>query len=233
MGMFDFVSTVGKKLGIEYFEQQERAKKIDEESARVAAQTELAIKLRADMKAKVESLGLKLESFNVLLDGATAQPQGTVQSQADKEKVVMCLGNFAGVDRVDDAALRVVNPEPPGVFHEVRKGDTLSLIAKAYYGIIMAYPEIATANQPLIENVDKITPGWIVRIPVISHIVYTSKQGDTLSGIAKTMYGDLKKYPVIFEANTDQLSNPDVLKPNTALKIPILFPLPQARPNVS
>lgn len=233
MGMFDFVSTVGKKLGIEYFEQQEHAKKIEDENARRTAQTELATRLRADMKAKVASLGLQLENFNVLLEGTTAQPQGTAHSQADKEKVVLCLGNFSGIDRVDDAGLAVVNPEPPAVFHEVRKGDTLSLIAKAYYGIIMAYPHIATANQPLIENVDKVTPGWILRIPPLDAFTYVSKPGDTLSGIAKTMYGDLKKYPVIFEANRDQLSNPDVLKPNTTLKIPVLFALPQSRPQVA
>lgn len=233
MGVFDFVSTIGKKLGIEHFEQQERAKKIEEESARRLAQAELATKLRAEMKAKVDSLGLKLEEFNVLLEGSTALPQGTAHAQADKEKVVLCLGNFAGIDRVDDSGLKVVVPEPPAVFHEVRRGDTLSLIAKAYYGIIMAYPEIAAANQPLIADADKITPGWIVRIPPLTHFSYTSKPGDTLSGIAKTMYGDLKKYPLIFEANRDQLSNPDVLKPNTTLKIPVLFPLPQTRPNVA
>lgn len=233
MGMFDFVSTIGKKLGIEYFEQQEKAKAMGDENARRAAQAELATRLRADLKAKVESLGLELDDFNVLLDGTTAQPQGTAHSQADKEQVVLTLGNFSGVDRVDDSGLKVINPEPPAVFHEVRKGDTLSLISKAYYGIIMAYPELAKANQPLIENADKITPGWHVRIPPITGITYTSKNGDTLSGIAKTMYGDLKKYPVIFEANRDLLSNPDVLKPGTTLKIPVLFPLPQSRPAVS
>ncbi len=233
MGMFDFVSTIGKKLGIEHFEQQEKAKAIEDENARRLAQAELATRLRADMKARVESLGLQLENFNVLLDGRTALPQGTATSQADKEKVVLTLGNFSGVDRVDDSGLQVVNPEPPAVFHEVRKGDTLSLIAKAYYGIIHAYPEIATANQPLIENVDKITPGWIIRIPPIAGISYTSKKGDTLSGIAKYMYGDLKKYPVIFEANRDQLSDPDKLSPGTTLKIPILFLLPSERPNVA
>ena len=65
---------------------------------------------------------------------------GKANTQDDKEKAVMCAGNFAGIDKVSDADFTVLNPTPPGVFHEVRKGESLSLIAKAYYGIIMAYP---------------------------------------------------------------------------------------------
>lgn len=44
--------------------------------------------------------------------------------------------------------------------------------------------------------------------------------GDTLSKIAKHFYGDAGKYPKIFEANRDQLSNPDLIKVGQKLKIP-------------
>lgn len=49
---------------------------------------------------------------------------------------------------------------------------------------------------------------------------HTVAKGDTLSAIAKTYYGDASKYPRIFEANRDQLSNPDLIKPGQVLKIP-------------
>src|SRR5512147_374022 len=42
--------------------------------------------------------------------------------------------------------------------------------------------------------------------------VYTVVSGDTLSKIAKHFYGDPMKYPKIFEANRDQLSDPDKIK---------------------
>ena len=49
---------------------------------------------------------------------------------------------------------------------------------------------------------------------------YTVKPGDTLSKIAKEMLGDASAYPRIFEANRDQLSDPDKIKPGQVLKVP-------------
>jgi nucleoid-associated protein YgaU len=49
---------------------------------------------------------------------------------------------------------------------------------------------------------------------------YTVQPGDTLSGIARHLLGDASKYPAIFEANRDLLSDPDKIKPGQVLKIP-------------
>jgi nucleoid-associated protein YgaU len=49
---------------------------------------------------------------------------------------------------------------------------------------------------------------------------YTVKSGDTLSGIAKQHLGNANAYMKIFEANRDQLSDPDKIKPGQVLKIP-------------
>ena len=49
---------------------------------------------------------------------------------------------------------------------------------------------------------------------------YTVKQGDSLSKIAKQFYGDVKQWRKIFEANKDQISNPDRIQPGWVLKIP-------------
>ena len=49
---------------------------------------------------------------------------------------------------------------------------------------------------------------------------YTVKSGDTLSGIAKEYLGNANAYNKIFEANRDQLSDPDKIKPGQVLKIP-------------
>jgi nucleoid-associated protein YgaU len=49
---------------------------------------------------------------------------------------------------------------------------------------------------------------------------YTVKSGDTLSRIAKEHLGDANAYMKIFEANRDQLSDPDKIKPGQVLKIP-------------
>ena len=49
---------------------------------------------------------------------------------------------------------------------------------------------------------------------------YTVKSGDTLSAIAKQHLGDANKYMKIYEANRDQLSDPDKIKPGQVLNIP-------------
>lgn len=49
---------------------------------------------------------------------------------------------------------------------------------------------------------------------------YTVKAGDTLSKIAKEHLGNANSYMAIFEANRDQLTDPDKIKPGQVLKIP-------------
>ena len=50
--------------------------------------------------------------------------------------------------------------------------------------------------------------------------IYEVVGGDTLSKIAKKFYGDASKYMKIFEANKDQLKDPDKIKVGQKLKIP-------------
>jgi nucleoid-associated protein YgaU len=45
-------------------------------------------------------------------------------------------------------------------------------------------------------------------------------KGDTLSKIAQKFYGDMMKYPVIFEANKPMLKSPDLIYPGQILRIP-------------
>jgi hypothetical protein len=50
--------------------------------------------------------------------------------------------------------------------------------------------------------------------------IYEVAPGDNLSKISKKFYGDAKHYLKIFEANKDQLSDPDKIKVGQKLKIP-------------
>ena len=51
---------------------------------------------------------------------------------------------------------------------------------------------------------------------------YTVQKGDTLSHIAKAHYGKPNKWHVIFDANRDQLQDPDKIQPGQVLRIPAL-----------
>jgi nucleoid-associated protein YgaU len=68
----------------------------------------------------------------------------------------------------------------------------------------------------------KVVPTPGVGAPVSSMKTYTVKKGDTLSGIARDYLGDAKEYMRIFNANTDQLTDPDKIQPGQVLKIPAM-----------
>ena len=86
----------------------------------------------------------------------------------------------------------------------------------------------AEANE--IWNAIKTIPDW--RTDIVADIkvtggpapatvkTYTVKPGDSLSAIAKSQLGDANAYMKIFEANKDQLSDPDKIKPGQVLKLP-------------
>ncbi len=49
---------------------------------------------------------------------------------------------------------------------------------------------------------------------------HTVEKGDTLSAIAKKVYGDPNRYPAIFEANKPMLTDPNKIYPGQVLRIP-------------
>jgi len=101
-------------------------------------------------------------SYNSDTDLATVR--GQVQAQADKEKIVLAIGNVDHVAQVDDQ-LTVAHPEPESKFYTVKSGDNLSKIAKEFYADANQYPKIFEANKPLLKSPDEIFPGQVLRIP--------------------------------------------------------------------
>jgi nucleoid-associated protein YgaU len=114
----------------------------------------------------LESHGFGIEDLSVRVDEDLATVSGKVADQATKEKVLLAVGNTAGIARVDDR-LEVGAAEPEAQFHTVVRGDTLSGIAKQYYGDAMKYPMIFEANKPMLTDPDKIYPGQVLRIPAL------------------------------------------------------------------
>ena len=110
--------------------------------------------------------GLQVENLKVVFDApsSSVHVSGTAKDQATKEKVILCCGNIDGVEKVTDA-LDVKERAPEAQYHTVAKGDTLSAIAKKYYGDASKYPEIFEANKPMLKHPDKIYPGQSLRIP--------------------------------------------------------------------
>jgi nucleoid-associated protein YgaU len=73
----------------------------------------------------------------------------------------------------------------------------------------------------------KTHPNWqneiLVMLDVVSsepYGIWHVQSGDSLSKIAKEVYGNVKHYMPIFEANKDQLKDPDHVKVGQTLKLP-------------
>jgi nucleoid-associated protein YgaU len=85
---------------------------------------------------------------------------------------------------------------------------------------------IATAGnvkdiEGVIDELEVVEPVK-VELPDLSKLMYTVVSGDSLSKIAKRVYGDAMKYPVIFEANKPMLKDPNKIYPGQVLYIPPL-----------
>lgn len=156
MGLFDFVKGIGKK-NTAPAEQQAAPTAPAEPSAQ-----EIANKLLGHIKA----LGLPVTGLSVTYNGASdlATVKGQVQTQADREKIILAVGNVDHVAQVDDQMI-VATPESESKFYTVKSGDNLSKISKEFYGDSNQYNKIFEANRPLLKNADDIFPGQVLRIP--------------------------------------------------------------------
>ena len=162
MGIFSFLKNAGAKL----FSKEEEAAPKTPETTKESAAEMLARQKAALLKSAVEGLGLKAKGLQVELQGDTAIVSGEVSSQAEREKIILALGNITGIAAVDDRlVVNAPEPEPEAQFYEVKKGDSLSKIAKKFYGNAMKYPVIFEANKPMLKDPDLIYPGQVLRIP--------------------------------------------------------------------
>lgn len=117
------------------------------------------------LKKHIEKVGLGNPNVHATVEGDKVIVNGEVASQEEKEKILLALGNIAGVGSVEDQ-ISVTGPVlVSAVFVTVKKGDTLSAIAKVQYGDANQYHKIFEANKPLLSHPDKIYPGQVLRIP--------------------------------------------------------------------
>ncbi len=164
MGMFDFISDAGEKLGGKVADVLQKNEDVNKP---VEIPPERLNELRrVNIERTIGELGVEVADLQVLVDGATATLQGTVADQPTCEKIVLAAGNQFGIAQVD-CQLTVTEPTAEANFYTVQSGDTLGRIAKEQYGDAGKYPVIFEANQPLLTDPDKIYPGQVLRIPAL------------------------------------------------------------------
>ena len=170
MGLFNFVKSVGEKLGLG--EQAPDAQSI---------------------KTALDGLNLGTENVKVAVENGKAILTGAVKDQATLEKAILAVGNLHSIESVNTDNLKVENgqksasnqtaqagtsqtsaaSQPSGSqpaephFYEVKKGDTLWKIAEEVYGKGHGDKNkiIFEANKPMLKSPEKIFPGQQLRIP--------------------------------------------------------------------
>ena len=169
MGLFSFIKTAGKKLGIGG----------DDEASEAAA-----------VKKELDSFDLGTQNVEVSVEGDKCVLKGVVADQTAFEKAVIAVGNTLGISKVEAADLKVVAPDSglkftqadmadlikasapasEPVLYTVKKGDNLWKIAESHYGKGKGakHTLIFDANRPMLSHPDKIYPGQVLRIPDLS-----------------------------------------------------------------
>jgi nucleoid-associated protein YgaU len=164
MGLLSFIKEAGEKLfGKGEAQAAQQAASSDPSPEKIAAANSAAAGAIEDY---VKSMSIDTSSLTFEVDGAASSVtvSGQVDAQETKEKVLLCCGNVAGISQVNDLMV-VSQPADESQYYTVVRGDTLSKVAKEYYGNANAYMKIFEANKPMLSHPDKIYPGQMLRIP--------------------------------------------------------------------
>jgi nucleoid-associated protein YgaU len=155
MSLFDFVSNIGNTL---FHSEDEAADKI---------------------KAHIEADNPGIEQLEVVYQKGFVTLRGISHSWEAVEKAILMAGNVKGVGKAiseiqvveaSDEAPGELNPAGGGTVAQVEyyvivKGDTLSSLAKRFYGDGNQYMKLFDANREVIKHPDKIFVGQKIRIP--------------------------------------------------------------------
>ena len=142
MGLFDFVSNIGKKI---FGSEAEASDKI---------------------KDYFEKDNPGVNDFKVTVKDGVATIEGEAASAEAKEKAILMVGNLQGVKEVQADSLTAPAATVKVEYYIIKSGDTLSAIAQKFYGKGSEYPRIFEANREIIKNPDLIYPGQKIRIPM-------------------------------------------------------------------
>ena len=120
-----------------------------------------------DKYQPVLDLGEKLEvkDGKVSVEDGTLKVKGTVKTQYEKDILWDKIKEIGGEKPSDILANIIVDDTSVYHRHEVQSGESLSKIAKHYYGDPMKYPKIFDANRNILDNPDLIHPGQVLVIP--------------------------------------------------------------------
>jgi nucleoid-associated protein YgaU len=126
---------------------------------------------QADVGQALQGAGVNVFNLKVKDIGTMTAVYGSVATEDDKRKaeqaIELKLGKISNHIEVTGATATTggTGGTGGGRSYTVKKGDTLSKIAKETYGDASQWKKIHSANTALIKDPDKIQPGWTLQLP--------------------------------------------------------------------
>ena len=153
MGLFGFAKDIGRKV---FNTDEDAAEKI---------------------KEHIEANNPGVANLEVSYENGIVELGGQCLNKGAFQKCVLMAGNVEGVKDVyatnlqpfvhpaAPAAAPATAAEPEEEFYVIKSGDSLSKIAKQYYGDANKWPDLFAANKEVIQDPDEIFPGQKIVIP--------------------------------------------------------------------
>jgi nucleoid-associated protein YgaU len=160
----------------------------------------------AALVERVKGLELDIDDLVISYSAGKATIGGTAADDDTREKAILAVGNTEGIGEVEDELVVGTTAEERAAAEKQRE-HAVKRAKKMRKQFDKRRKKAAKAAQAQ---------------EAAKSLFYTVESGDTLWQIADEHYGDGSKYPVIFEANSPMLKNPDLIYPGQVLRIPPL-----------
>lgn len=187
--------------------QEAEAKAKAEVEAKAAEETRQKQEAEAKAKAEAEARA-KAEAEAKAAEEARQKQEAEAKAEAQAKAKAEAEAKAAEAARQKQEAEAKAKAEAEAKAAEARKkqeADTKPTMAVPKAEPAKTEPKPATAPTP---------------VQAAAARIYEVKSGDSLSKIALEVYGNAGRWPEIFEANKDQIKNPNMIHPGQKLRIP-------------
>ena len=166
----------------------------------------------AELRADLQKNGITIQNLDLDVKGDTVRITGIADTNAEREKAILVLGNRKDVDQVDDD-IRILQPRRANL--GTGQQTTMATGGPTVAGGLGAQAQMQGQNQT--QGQAQLQP----RVPDADETRFHRVQsGETLSKISQQYYGEADKYTQIFEANRPLLKDPDHIYPGQMLRVP-------------
>ena len=162
MGLFSWLKKTGAKASTTAVDASNAGASNVNDAAEAAYEKRLGDQKKIMLAGLVDGLNVDIQNLDLEYNNGLVKVYGQVKSDADKNMVLTALKSADGISNVDN---RISVVAPAVQTYTVKKGDSLSKIAKAHYGDPMKYKEIFAANNDILDDPNKIFPGQELKIP--------------------------------------------------------------------